>query len=57
MLALIGSHPEHAWRRGAVTWARGPSRGGVPVRRYVERAVREFGAPRSPFQLLITRRG
>jgi SAM-dependent MidA family methyltransferase len=55
MLALVGAHPEQAWRRGAMTWSREADSGRVAVRRYAQRAVREFLSPRSRFQLLITR--
>ncbi len=57
MLALAGVGPERSWQRRAVSWVRTPTRGRVPVRRYVEQSVREFRATRgTPFKLLITRR-
>jgi hypothetical protein len=54
-LALLGRHPEHSWRRGAVTWAKGAAAGRVSVRRYVDQSIREFLSERPPFRLLITR--
>jgi SAM-dependent MidA family methyltransferase len=57
LLALSGVGPERSWQRGAVSWSSTPATGRVPVRRYVERSVREFRARRgSLFKLLITRR-
>ena len=57
LLALSGVGPERSWQRGAVTWSSTTAAGRVPVRRYVERSVREFLSERgSPFKLLITRR-
>jgi SAM-dependent MidA family methyltransferase len=57
MLALAGVGPERAWQRGGVSWSRAPRAGHVPVRRYVEQSVREFGAGRrATFKLLILRR-
>jgi SAM-dependent MidA family methyltransferase len=55
MLALVGAHPERTWRRGAMTWTHEADSGRIAVRRYAQRAVREFLSPRSRFQLLITR--
>src|SRR5262249_13402243 len=54
MLALVGADPEYAWRRGAMSWSgERPASGHVPVRRYVQRSVREFlDRTRSPFRLL-----
>jgi SAM-dependent MidA family methyltransferase len=56
MLALAGVGPERAWQRSGVSWSRAPSAGRVPVQRYVEQSVREFGAERGAFKLLIMRR-
>jgi SAM-dependent MidA family methyltransferase len=55
MLAVVGVGPERAWRHTAVSWSRSAN-GHVPIRRYVEQAVREFLSPRSAFKLLITRK-
>jgi SAM-dependent MidA family methyltransferase len=57
LLALSGVGPERSWQRGAVSWSATNKAGRVPVRRYVERSVREFLSERgTPFKLLITRR-
>lgn len=58
MLALAGVGPERDWRRGAIGWARhaAPS-GTVPLRRYVDRSLREFARRRgATFKLLLLRR-
>ncbi len=58
MLALAGVGPERDWRRGAVGWSRGVApTGTVPLRRYVERSLREFARQRgATFKLLLLRR-
>ncbi len=55
MLAVVGVGPERAWRHTGVSWSRGAN-GHVPIRRYVEQAVREFLSARGTFTLLITRK-
>jgi len=58
MLALAGVGPERDWRRGAVGWSRGAAQTGtVPLRRYVERSLREFARQRgATFKLLLLSR-
>jgi SAM-dependent MidA family methyltransferase len=56
MLALAGIGPEERWHQRAVAWSRAAVPGHVPVRRYVERSVREFLSPRSPFKLVVMRK-
>ena len=54
LLALVGVGPERRWQRGGVSWSPTATAGRVPVRRYVERAVREFLAPNGLFKIMIT---
>lgn len=56
LFALVGVGPERTWRRSGVSWSGASTSGRVPVRRYVERAVREFLAARGTFKLMITRK-
>lgn len=57
MLALAGVGPERNWRRGAIGHRRGTADGAEPVRRYVERSLREFRRQRgATFKLLLLRR-
>jgi SAM-dependent MidA family methyltransferase len=56
LLALVGVGPERSWQRNGVSWSRGSIAGRVPVRRYVERAVREFLAENGLFKIMITRK-
>jgi SAM-dependent MidA family methyltransferase len=55
MLAVVGVGPERAWRHTGVSWSHSAS-GRVPIRRYVQQAVREFLSARGTFNLLITRK-
>jgi SAM-dependent MidA family methyltransferase len=56
LLALVGVGPERSWQQRGVSWSRASTTGRVPIRRYVERAVREFLARNGLFKLMIMRK-
>ncbi len=57
LLAVAGVGAERSWRRGAIGWATANGARTEPVRRYVERSVREFLRERNAtFKLLALRR-
>lgn len=57
LLALAGVGAEQSWRRGAIGWGGANGTRTEPVRRYVERSVREFQRTRNAtFKLLLLRK-
>lgn len=56
LLALVGVGPERSWQRSGVSWSHPSAAGRIPIRRYVERAVREFQAKNGLFKIMITRK-
>ena len=56
LLALVGVGPERRWQQSGMSWSRASIAGRVPVRRYVERAVREFLAESGRFKIMVTRK-